>query len=234
MQIAYVERGDPDDVSKRVAVILEALGAEVAVRTPSHLRFRKGSENGRYTRGGYIGTYQPVGEGSVEVRIAVQALVPARLFWSTVGLIVLTIPLLVVARLPSTGVVLAGVLLYGWFLGTLLLYVSTFHDSLRLERRVLAALVEGLSRDLGARVLTEEDAEELAILEAERARRDLTEIVRKAAAEEARRKAERKSFLAAFGIRRTRAPAQSPDEIRTKLARLQELRAKLAERKKNP
>lgn len=229
MKTAYLEDADQAAVAAAVADLIRARGGLVTEATHSHVRF-EGLNPGReysFSKGGYVGVYHHVGEKEVELRLRVEASVPARIFWWTV-LADLVGAILLFVLGPSGSVwVSLGALMYAAFLAALLLYVGTFRSTWHVERELFQEFLDRVRELPNVRggVETRE----------ERAEREFNEAVEgelAARAVRAERKAqssapkpakERRALKVSLPFARKPAPpAESPEEKRARLARLRE------------
>lgn len=81
MKALYLDEADPDVVSHAVREVLQAQGWFVSEHRHSRVRFYGTPPGAHYawTRDGYVGIYQPLGETSAEVRVRLRARWPWRI-----------------------------------------------------------------------------------------------------------------------------------------------------------
>lgn len=132
----------PAEAGKMVREVLERRGALLDEQTHSHVVFEGVEVGGGFKRGGYVGTYQAVGDQRVEVLAQAWATAPRRLFWGTVAAQVVIVLALFAASPPSAVWFLAGLALWAWLGLAALLYYLTFRGSLALEDELASALRE--------------------------------------------------------------------------------------------
>ena len=135
---AFLDDARPSDVSHAVRDVLERRGALVSEHVSSRVRFRGLPTGTRHawTRAGYVGIYQALGEKEVEVRLLLRARWPWRLLW-TVALVNVVTALLVVATDPPPNTWILAAAACGFALVVAgILYMNTLRP-VREEERLL-------------------------------------------------------------------------------------------------
>lgn len=145
----------PADVARLVREALVRRGARIDEQTHARTVFEDLVVAGGFSRGGYVGTYQAVGEKQVEVLVDVWATRPRQVFWGTVVLELLLIPVMFLASPPSAVFFLMALALWGWLAVAALLYYLSFRASNALEAE-LADDVRAALAGAGLQVLDEE------------------------------------------------------------------------------
>jgi hypothetical protein len=144
------------EVARLVREELVARGARLDEQTPARTVFEDlPGPAGGFRRGGYVGTYQAVGEKRVEVLAEVYAHGPRQAFWGVVGLGLLATLALFVASPPSAVFFLASLLLWGLLVAVAVLYHLTGSASRALEEDLVRSF-EARFREAGWAVLDEE------------------------------------------------------------------------------
>lgn len=151
-------------VTTLVREVLQARGARFDEQTPSRTVFEDLPAGGGFSRGGYAGTYQAIGDPRVEVLLEVWAPGPRRFFWAAVVLTLLAVPALMLASPPSAVFFFAGLGLWALLIAAGLMYYLTFRGSAALEEDLAAEALARL-RGAGLEVLDEEQQLERAIRE---------------------------------------------------------------------
>lgn len=190
-------RAKQAEVAKLCQALLEERGALLDERTPDHTVFEGLAAPGRFRRGGYVGTYQAVGEHSVEVELEVWAPAARRFFWGTVALEAGIVVVLFALSPPSAAWFAAGLALWPWLGLAALLYGMTLRGSDALEAELCSAL-EARLRGAGLEVLGEEAQLERRIRERLEAEQRERELAARRAAEPEPAKPPRKRPLAGF------------------------------------
>lgn len=229
MRSAYLDDADPDTLSHAVRGVLERRGALVTEHRHSRVLFRGLRPHAMsWSRQGYVGIYQAVGEREAEVRLLLRAMWPWRILW-TVSLLNVVILLATILTNPpgtvwSTLAILCGLAL----IAAGLVYVGTL-KSVREDEGALMEEFEAALRAIPDVDVETDEARELRELEAE-LEGEITK--RRIEANRAPREKGRR-----FSLRPGRkgetpaAEAEDPDARRERLlARKEELEAKLRER----
>lgn len=237
MKTAYLEDANQDAVSEAVTTRLKERDALVTVHTHSRVRFEGLTTGERYSfpRSGYVGVYHHTGESEVELRLKLDARLPARLFYGTCIAIPVAFALLL-ALDAEAGLWSGTTIFLGFaFVATLLLYVGTFRATRRLERELFDDLLSFVRAiPLAPREVVSEEDRELsefeAALEAEVLERRLAEE-RKSRPVAAAPKQPGGASRFSLGRKREAAaapePAESPEEKRARLlAKREELERK--------
>jgi hypothetical protein len=189
MQAAYLDSADPAAVSHAVRTVLERRGALVREAVTSRIQFHSMPTESvkSWTRSGYVGIYQRVGEREVEVRLVLRARWPHRIFWGT-AVVDLLVALLAWILQPdgTTWFVLAFLCGLALVIATLL-YVNTWRSVREQERAVMADVERELQTENVAPAVVTMD--ERALLEAEA---ELEAEVERVRLEKAHRAAPRK------------------------------------------
>lgn len=137
-----LEEAKPSEVTRVVRDLLLERGARPEEQTHARTVFDGLARAGGFTRGGYAGVYQPLGERGAEVHLEAWAAGPRRLFWAVVGVVLLA-TLGLVAVSPGSAVwFLAGLGLWALFGLAALGYYLTFAGSRALEDELYATLAE--------------------------------------------------------------------------------------------
>lgn len=239
MKTAYLEDANQDAVSEAVTTRLKERDALVTVHTHSRVRFEGLSTGERYAfpRAGYVGVYHHTGESDVELRLRLDARLPARLFYGTCVAIPVAFAVLL-ALDAAAGLWSGATILLGFaFVATLLLYVGTFRATRKLERELFEDLLSFVRAiPLAPREVVSEEDRELrefeAALEAEVLERRLAED-RRSRPVAAAPKQQAGAARFPFGRKREAAPAPAPDESpEAKRARLLAKREELERKRK--
>lgn len=247
MQAAFLDDAQPAAISHAVRDVLERRGALISEHVSSRVRFHSlptGSKH-TWTREGYVGIYQHVGEKEVEVRMTLRARWPQRLFWMTaLATLLITIVTFVLDPPGTTWFFLAFVTGLALLI-TGLLYMNTWRSAREQERALMLEFESEFAKDhVAARLVTLEErelqaAEEALEGEVERVRvtqgrknaRRPPKRERKEKAAKEPKPARTAGFKLSFGKKRDEtetqeAPAETPEEKRARLlARKAELEA---------
>lgn len=258
MKTAYLADANQDAVSEAVTERLKAKDALVTLHTHSHVRFEALSTGEAYAfpRSGYVGVFHHTGESDVEMRLKLDARLPARVFFATCGVIIVTFLVLLATNADAGLWSGLSILLGIAFIVTLLLYVGTFRATRALERALFDDLLEHVRAIPQAprEVVSEEDKELARFedeLEAEVLERRLAteRKSRPVAARSFRRTTEpdvsgerernvtaapKQSIGSRFALRKAKpaAPANAPESAEAKRARLIAAREELERRKR--
>ncbi len=252
MKLAYLKEADQEEVARTVREVLQNRGARITEHTRSHTRFDgvRDDDSG-FTKGGYVGTYQHVGEREMQLRFDVKATITRRMLWRTVTVELLVLLLLLLWNPSPNTWVVAGALLWIVLVATALLHLLTRRSSNRLEEMLLDATLEEL-QGATTEALRQEDRE-LQRLEEEVEAQVLGERLKAKRRQSADgtddtgdpsdSEGERRDLLERIrGLRERIASARAEDEDagepdpdearREKLERIQELRRAIEERKR--
>lgn len=238
MRSAYLDDAEPEVLSQAIRGVLERRGALVTEHRHSRVRFGSYRPTPRsWSRTGYVGIYQALGEREAEVRLLVRAKWPWRILWTVCAANVALLLIAIATRPPgtvwSTFAIVGGLAL----VAATLLYVGTLKSVREDERGILGDFEAEFARVPEIDVQTDEERELRALeaeLEGELARRALE---RSRPAPAPREKGRRFSLLPR---RKETAPAEeeaeeSPEARRERLlARKAELEARLRERREGP
>lgn len=231
----FLDNAQPGEVAHAVRDVLERRGMLVSEHRSSRIRFRGTLEGARHTwsREGYVGVYQRVGEREVELRLLLRALWPYRIFWAVALVNVVLALLVIVSNPPGTTWFLVAFLGGLALLSAGLVHVGTFKPVRREEESLLADIrAELVAHVAHERMETGEEREdrlfeEGVLGEVEKVRVD---AVRKA---EAPAKPAGRRFALMPGKKDAPAspPGESAEEKRARLlARKAELEAKQQDR----
>lgn len=218
MRSAYLDDADPEVVSHAVRGVLEGRGALISEHRHSRVRFHGLKPHKMsWSRAGYVGIYQHLGEREAEVRLLLRARVPWRALWTVcivnVALLVFSI---IVDPAPTTWTmfaILGGLAL----IAATVLYVGTM-KSVRAEER---ALMEDFERALDAIPDVDVETDE---------ERELRELEAQLEGEITRRRIEASRPPREKGRRFALRPKKgAPDESETPEARRERLLARKAE-----
>lgn len=174
---ALVTEAKHAEVTRLVREVLQERGARFDEQTPSRTVFEDLVVPGGFRRGGYLGSYQPIGEKGVEVLVEVWATGPRRAWWGAVLFVLIAVPAMLLASPPSAAFFLAGIALWALLVLAGVLYYLTLRVSRGLEEELYAAVLERL-RSAALPALDEEQQIERRIrerLEGEVKRRDLAQ-----------------------------------------------------------
>ncbi|MFA5860115.1 MAG: hypothetical protein WDA16_00325 [Candidatus Thermoplasmatota archaeon] len=241
MQGAFLDDAQPAAVSHAVRDVLERRGALIREHVSSRVRFHSlptGSQH-TWTRAGYVGIFQHVGEKEVEVRLTLRARLPQRLFWATALTDLLIAVLTLIVNPPGTTWFLLAFLTGLALLVAGLLYMNTWKGAREQERALMEEFEsEFREHHIGASLVTLDERAHLAAKEAlegevERVR---VEETRKKAPRAMNAKKEKPAIIArlgalkpSFGRKKDESPPvpeESPEEKRARLlARKAELEA---------
>lgn len=160
MKRAFLDDAEPAPVAQAVQDLLHARGALVSEHTSSRVRFRLLPARGSHvwTREGYVGVYQALGEKEVEVRLALRAQWPARILWAVAAVNVVLAVLTFLFNPPGTTWFVVAFLCGLALLVAALLHLNTLRGVRAEERALMDGLMEELRRDLpGAALATDEE-----------------------------------------------------------------------------
>lgn len=143
---AFVAEAKHAEVTRLVREVLQERGARFDEQTPSRTVFEDLVVPGGFRRGGYVGTYQPIGDKGVEVLVQVWATGPRRAWWGVVLLVLVAVPALLLASPPSAVFFLAGIALWALLVLAGVMYYLTFRVSGGLEDELYAAVLAHLRR----------------------------------------------------------------------------------------
>lgn len=227
MRSAYLDDADPEALSHAVRGVLERRGALVTEHRHSRVRFAAYRPHAMsWSRYGYVGIYQALGEREAEVRLLVRAKWPWRILWTVCIVNVLLLAAAIATNPPgtvwSTLAILGGLAL----VVAAVLYVGTMKSVREDERGMMADFEAEFEKIPDVDVETDEERE-LRELEAE-----LEGEITRRRLEKARPPKEKgKRFSLRPGKKGDAASDESPEARRDRLlARKAELEAKLREK----
>lgn len=236
MRSAFLDDAEPEAISHAVRNVLERRGALISEHRHSRVRFHGLRPHTlSWSRAGYVGIYQHLGEREAEVRLRLRARWPWRLLWSVaLTNVLITVGAFAIGPPGTTWSVLA-ILTALALITAAVIYVATI-KSVRAEESALIQDFEAeFSRIPDVEVMSDE-ARELAALEAELE----AEIVRRRieANRSPKEKREKGTRFSLFP-KKEKAPSMeedgSPEARRERLlARKAELEARLREREAAP
>ena len=208
VKAAYLDHADPAQVAHAVRDVLERRGALVSEHLHSRVRFR-GLTPARHTwsREGYVGIYQRLGEREVEVRLLLRARWPWRLLWTVALANVLAVVAILATRPSGTMVFLATFLMAFALLVAGIVYLQTWRPVRREERELMDEMEAEFQRDISGVRVVDDEARALAEAEAELA----GEIERRRLARERREHPLPKAKGARFSLRPGRKPEPAAD-----------------------
>lgn len=177
MQAAYLADAQPEAVSHAVRDVLERRGALVREHRPSRVLF-DGPPTGEpwsWTRTGYVGIFQHLGEKEVEVALRLRARWPARILWIVALANVILAVATAILNPPGTTWFLMAMLTGFALLVAALVQVGTLKRVRAEERRLIAEFEEEFAKGLPQAVVETQEERELreaeAALEGELTRR---------------------------------------------------------------
>jgi len=134
---AFLDDAEPEAISHAVRDILEKRGALISEHRHSRVKFHGLKPHPMsWSRAGYVGIYQHLGEREAEVRLLLRARLPWRLLW-TVCIVNVILLVAAFATNPAPTVwTMMGILGGLALIAALVLYVGTL-KSVRAEERAL-------------------------------------------------------------------------------------------------
>lgn len=159
MKSLYLDEADPEALSHAVREVLQAQGWYVSEHRHSRVRFFGTPPGARFswTRDGYVGIYQPLGETSAEVRVRVRARWPWRILLAVAAVDLVACIATFLVNPGGTGWSLVAILTGFSLLVAGLVYVNTLSRA-RAEERALADAFEASFAALPDAQVEREDA----------------------------------------------------------------------------
>ncbi|HUR70010.1 MAG TPA: hypothetical protein VM370_12255 [Candidatus Thermoplasmatota archaeon] len=167
MRSAFLDDAEPEAISHAVRGVLERRGALITEHRHSRVLFAGLKPNTMsWTRAGYVGIYQALGEREAEVRLTLRARWPWRILWGVAVANVAIFLLTVVANPPGTTWSILAILTGLALIAASVLYVGTL-KSVRAEETGLMEEFERAFALIPDVVLETDEERELRDLEAE-------------------------------------------------------------------
>lgn len=150
MKRAFLEDARPADVSHAVRDVVERQGFLVSEHVSARVRFRGVPEGAKHewSRNGYVGIYQRVGEREVEVRLQMRAMWPWRILLTVASVNVVVALAIFVTDPPANTWVFAAAVGGFALLVAGLLYVNTLAPTRHEERRLMQDMEAEFARVL--------------------------------------------------------------------------------------
>lgn len=236
MRSAYLDDADPEVLSQAVRGVLERRGALVTEHRQSRVRFGGYRPHPMsWSRVGYVGIYQALGERETEVRLLVRAMWPWRILWAVCIANVVLLLLAIVTNPPGTVWSMFAIVGGLALVAASVVYVGTLKSVREDERGILADFEAEFETLGGLEVETDEERELRALeaeLEGELTKRRLDAMRPPKAPKAPREKGKRFSLRPGKrGAGGSEEPEETAEARRERLlARKAELEAKLRER----
>jgi len=164
---AYLDDAEPEVLSQAVRGVLERRGAMVTEHRHSRVRFGGyRPQPMSWSRAGYVGIYQALGEREAEVRLLVRAKWPWRILWTVCIVNVLVLLLTIVTNPPGTVWSMLAIVGGLALVAATVVYVGTL-KSVREDERGILAEFEAEFEKLGDVDVETDEERELRELEAE-------------------------------------------------------------------
>ena len=167
MRSAFLDDAEPEVISTAIRGVLERRGALITEHRHSRVRFAGMRPHTlSWSRAGYVGIYQPLGEREAEVRLVLRARWPWRILWTVAFANVLIFLLTLATNPPGTTWSILAILCGLAITAAAVLYIGTLRAVRAEERALMDELDAAFKAIPDVEVMTDEDRE-LAQLEAE-------------------------------------------------------------------
>lgn len=167
MRSAYLDDAEPEAISHAVRAVLERRGALVSEHRHSRIRFHGLRPNAMsWTRAGYVGIYQFLGEREAEVRLQLRARWPWRILWGVAIANVITALITIVVNPPGTTWSVLAIVTGFALVTAAIVHIATLKSVREEEKRLMEDLEAAFTQIPEVGIETDE-ARELRELEAE-------------------------------------------------------------------